>query len=275
LRGIEVSDDTVEKLCKSCNILEKIDISECHKLTEKSIASIVQYASKLKILKAAFCKLCINDKTLKYISSLDNLSVLDVSYCLNVTDEGLMNFNSSKSIFNELYLNGLDNISSVGATAIMSKSLKKLIVLEISSCNPEKFKIDFCETMSLCPLLEVLDISGMTNVNDEGLTFFYQMSKEREKAKEICTFENLRELKFNLLDKITDDALLKITAKNRKIDTLELIKCINLTEVGILATVKSLVCLKKLNLNLIPDISPETLEDIKKVKPNIVIIRYL
>ena len=256
MRGIEVSDDTVEKLCKSCNILEKIDISECHKLSEKSISAIVQYTTKLRILKAAFCKYCINDKTLKYISSLDNLSVLDISYCSNVTDEGLIHFNTSKSILNELYLNGLENISSIGVTSIMNKSLKKLIVLEIASCNPEKFKIDFCETMSLCPLLEVLDISGMSNVNDEGLTFFYQMSKEREKAREECTFENLKELKLNLLDKITDDALLKIVAKNKKIDTLELIKCTNLTEVGILAAVKMLVCLKKLNLNLIPDISP-------------------
>lgn len=113
--------------------METLDISMCRNLTEKTGTFIAENCPNLKTLKAAYCLLIINDSTLKSITSnCKQLSSLDISYCKDLTDEGLDALAQSKQSYQELLINGLGNISSIGVIGILRNSYDTLKILEMA-----------------------------------------------------------------------------------------------------------------------------------------------
>lgn len=86
---------------------------------------------------------------------------------------------------------------------------------------------------------------------------------------------NLQTFKINGLDKITDEATVRICIKNKKLDCLELCKCDKLTPDGIDQIIKALNCLKTINVNLIPKVTPTALQEALDLRPNLKLITYI
>ncbi len=84
---------------------------------------------------------------------------------------------------------------------------------------------------------------------------------------------NLQLLRLNGLDKITDDATTKFCIRNRKLESLELCKCAALTVAGIDLIIKSMNCLRSLNINMIPKIKLEELKEGMSQRPNLKVIQ--
>lgn len=141
LRGLNVTDETVESVIGQCKQLESLDISQCLRLTEATGKKIADCAA-LRTLKAAYCVAVITDGTLKNIGiSCKLLSFLDISYCKLVTDEGLEEFSHSKRSYSGLLLNGLENLTTIGLVAVLRNSYDTLEHLEVSLLDPVLFPL--------------------------------------------------------------------------------------------------------------------------------------
>lgn len=84
---------------------------------------------------------------------------------------------------------------------------------------------------------------------------------------------NLQLLRLNGLDKITDEATTKFCMRNKKLEVLELCKCAALTAPGIDLIIKSLNCLRSININMIPKIKLEELKEGLEQKPNLKVLQ--
>ena len=81
-------------------------------------------------------------------------------------------------------------------------------------------------------------------------------------------------LRLNGLDKLTDEPTSRLCARNTHLEVLELCKCTALTIAGIELIIKSLNCLKKFNINMIPGIKLETIKETLEQKPNLKVLQF-
>lgn len=75
--------------------------------------------------------------------------------------------------------------------------------------------------------------------------------------------------------KLTDHALIKLCNSSHVLESLELTKCEALTEYSIDMIIKNVLTLKFIDLNCIPAITPQALEQLRQTKPELLIRRYL
>ena len=142
MRGLDVTDETINSIVKQCKGLERLDISLCSKLTEASGISIGENCVKLVSLKAGHCKKAITDNVLRLIGrTCKALSELDISYCKSITEEGLESFLPSKHSFSILILNALEKIEAFVLIEIIKNSTTKLEHLELAFLDPVTFYV--------------------------------------------------------------------------------------------------------------------------------------
>jgi hypothetical protein len=84
----------------------------------------------------------------------------------------------------------------------------------------------------------------------------------------------LDNLKLNGLDKITDEATKRFCTKNKRLENLELCKCDKLTPQGIEDIIIGLNCLTFINVNLIPKVTAEALQDTLDTKPKLKFLTF-
>ena len=133
--------------------------------------------------------------------------------------------------------------------------------------------------LAKCKEIKVLDLSGNSALTDTTLS---AMSKGRKLVYLILVVnanheplgpENLKELKLNSLELITDNALLKLLILNKGLEKLELCKC-SLIEDNILTGVtNTLICLRIIDINWCPLITQEAIDKANRTRPALRIIR--
>ena len=91
---------------------------------------------------------------------------------------------------------------------------------------------------------------------------------------QVIGLQNLRIVKLNGLSKITNNSLIALCKGLQFLEHLELARCDSITEFSVNTIIASLNSLQFIDLNFIPAITPKELEEIRKVKPNLLIRRY-
>ena len=123
--------------------------------------------------------------------------------------------------------------------------------------------------LAKCSKLKVLDLTGLTSITNEGIYAFLAEEKGVEQG-----VLGLRKLKLSGVDKITDHPISKFCCRNRGLEVIELCKCSGLTLSSIEQIVKTLNCLKVLNVNMIPKLNLNSLKDILEQKPWLKVIQF-
>lgn len=137
LRGLDVTDSTIESITSECKVLQSLDISHCKKLTEAAGKLISKNCENLLVLKAAHAPNVISDATTNLIANgCKALNHLDISYCRSVTDEGLEGFAKNKHSFKSLLINALSNLSAMGVIGLVRNSSRTLECMEMSFMSP-------------------------------------------------------------------------------------------------------------------------------------------
>lgn len=84
----------------------------------------------LEALQLSGCNDAVDDGVCGKIASLANLSMLDLSRAKQVTDEGLGHFENKKLPLQQLCVNGMTGISSVGLNFLIGSCTETLFDLE-------------------------------------------------------------------------------------------------------------------------------------------------
>jgi hypothetical protein len=85
----------------------------------------------------------------------------------------------------------------------------------------------------------------------------------------------LRVIKLSGLVKLGDHTLMKLTSTSKVIEHLELTKCELLTEYSLENILKTVHSLSFIDLNGIPAVTPQVLDNLKAIRPDLLIRRYM
>jgi len=196
---------------------------------------------------------------MQLLSSLQNLTFLDISFARLVTDGGLHAFSEQRLPLKRLFISGLKLASAAGLAHVVHSCQATLKVLECAYMDQETIGGGgaLCQVISMCFNLEELDLTGCSSVGDEGINALPkgEVKNEELRVMELIGLHKLRILKLGGLFKITDHPILKLTATSRVLETLELTNCALLTEYSIENIIKQTPSLKLLDLNGIPAIT--------------------
>ena len=176
-----------------------------------------------------------------------------------------------------LFINGLKLATSVGLSHIIHCCQKSVKVLECGYMDQETLNGQFCQAISMCFNLEELDLTGCSNVGDDGINLLPkgEVKNEELRVMEVIGLHKLKILKLGGLVKVTDHPLLKLTQTSHVLEHLELTNCALLTEYSIENLIKQTPTLHLLDLNGIPVITQPKLEELRLIKGDLLIKRYL
>ncbi|XVF35268.1 hypothetical protein REPUB_Repub18cG0131000 [Reevesia pubescens] len=128
LKSLSLKRSNMAQAALNCPLLNLLDISACHKLTDAAIRSAVTSCSQLESLDMSNCS-CVSDETLREIAhTCANLHVLNSSYCPNISLESVR-----LPMLTVLKLDNCEGITSASMAAIAYSSM--LEELELDNCH--------------------------------------------------------------------------------------------------------------------------------------------
>ncbi|KAL8504921.1 hypothetical protein ACS0TY_016207 [Phlomoides rotata] len=130
-----IADSSISAIASGCPDLETITISYCHFITDRSLMSLSK-CSKLKTLEARGCYLITRDGLAAVAKGCKLLSKLDIKYCHNVDDFGMIplaRFSQNLKQINLSYTSvtdvGLLTLASIGC-------LQAITILHFAGLTP-------------------------------------------------------------------------------------------------------------------------------------------
>ena len=238
---LKLTDDSLKTIALRCPELRSIEIASCVEVTPKGIIDVLINCPNLLYLNVSRCENLFNfsnystDITLSIIFS--ELRYLDLSFCSSLTDEDLRYLIARTPSLEYLYLRQCDCISSVGIETIAT----------------------------LCPNLKEISLNDCVNVTDHGVVKLLSRCRAlRYISLAKCPITNtaleqiannpatngdtyLRHLNLNECEYITDTAIMKISASCPRLRSLDIGKCIRLTDASLYGLSRC-VLLRRLNL---------------------------
>ncbi|XP_075812434.1 F-box and leucine-rich repeat protein 13 [Microtus pennsylvanicus] len=212
--------DSAFKALSSCN-LQKIRFEGNKRITDACFKYIDKNYPGINHIYMVDCK-TLTDSSLKSLSVLKQLAVLNLTNCVRISDTGLRQFLDGPASIRLRELN-LTNCTLLGDTSIvkLSERCPNLLYLSLRNCDHlTDIAIEFITSM--LSLISV-DLSG-TLITNEGLSTLSRHKRLRELSLSEC---------INITDvgiRITDGGLEALSAKCHYLHILDISGCILLTD---------------------------------------------
>ncbi|KAI6241499.1 Leucine Rich repeat-containing domain protein [Aphelenchoides fujianensis] len=279
LKGCEnIQDSAMRSFTAKCPNIEALTLRKCKHITD----STCEYLGRTLDLENCTQ---ITDYSLKFIGAsqstasaraVPRLMELNISYCTNITDDGI-----------ELLFRGCPNLTSFiakgcdGLTANcfhgLNKQMSQLQTLNLLACSA--INDDTVELIAnSCPHLEYLCLSKCKEITDRGINALanncFALNWPSARTSRTWAFvalsKNCHELERMDLEDcvlITDTALLSLNNGCPNLNSLTLSHCENLTDhslAELCSTHKD--CLRVLELDNCPNITDAALEHVRPVE---------
>lgn len=87
--------------------LRTVDLCDCEGLQQTALQLMLRRNPQLEQIQLSGCVNAVDDKAMRLISNQPGLEFLDISYCSQVTDNGLVHFADKTLPLTAVYINGL------------------------------------------------------------------------------------------------------------------------------------------------------------------------
>lgn len=193
--------------------LSKVRIEGNSRITDASFKLLSKHCSNLSHVYMADCQK-ITDNSLKAMSSLKNIFVLNAADCVRISDPGIRNFveGSSGGKIRELNLTNCIRVSDISLLRI-SQRCHSLTYLSLRYC--ENVTDSGIELLGNMDSLISIDLSG-TSISDQGLAALGANS-------------NLKELIVSECLGITDIGIQKFCQQAKDVERLDISHCLYIT----------------------------------------------
>uniref|UniRef100_A0A8C2QPE6 F-box and leucine-rich repeat protein 13 n=1 Tax=Cricetulus griseus TaxID=10029 RepID=A0A8C2QPE6_CRIGR len=234
--------DCAFKALTSCN-LKKIRFEGNKRITDACFKYIDKNYPGINHIYMVDCK-TLTDSSLKSLSVLKQLTVLNLTNCIRISDAGLRQFlDGSVSVkIRELNLN---NCSLVGDPAIVKLSERCTNLHYLSLRNCEHLTDLAIECIANMQSLISIDLSG-TSISHEGLALLSRHRKLREVSLSECTnitdmgirafcrsSMNLEHLDVSHCSQLSDDIIKAVAIFCTQITSLNIAGCPKITDGGL------------------------------------------
>uniref|UniRef100_A0A8C2FV30 Leucine rich repeat containing 29 n=1 Tax=Cyprinus carpio TaxID=7962 RepID=A0A8C2FV30_CYPCA len=256
LRGCkELTDYSMETLCKHQNGLKRLDLSACTELTSRTVLAVATELKELRSLSLSQ-DWKITDKGLAELMMLPCLRSLDLSECLHVSGADLVKGLSSPQPRAQLETLSLRNCAYIrdavmfSLTQLLSRNLREL---DLTSCVCLT-DLSFHAITTYLPALVVLRLGWCKEISDWGLLGMVEPTKncdprDKEEKPRLVTEEDLGAFRDQ-----EGASLLAL----RGLQELDLSACSRLTDTSITQVLR-FPDLQRLSLSMLPEISDDSL----------------
>uniref|UniRef100_A0A8C7XBN7 F-box and leucine-rich repeat protein 2 n=1 Tax=Oryzias sinensis TaxID=183150 RepID=A0A8C7XBN7_9TELE len=270
LRGcLSVGDASMKTFAQNCRNIEVLNLNGCTKITDSTCLSLSKFCSKLRQLDLTSCVSISNHslKALRY--SFPNLEILspfpltcnekkitdgcrmletlNLSWCDQITRDGLVSLCRGCHKLQVLCVSGCGNITDASLTAL-GLNCPRIKILEAARCSHvtdagftvlarnchelEKMDLEECILVTdntlvqlsiHCPRLQALSLSHCELITDDGI---------RALSSSTCGQERLTVLELDNCPLITDVTLEHLKSCHR-LERIELYDCQQVTRAGI------------------------------------------
>ncbi|GCB62436.1 hypothetical protein scyTo_0014495 [Scyliorhinus torazame] len=215
LASPHVSDAAIKALVHGKRI-GKIKIEGNQHISDASFKIISKTCPNLNHIYVSDCPR-ITDSSLKSLSTLKNVVVLNFSDCIRITDSGIRSFleGPSASKIKELNLSNCILISDLSLLKVVQRC-QSLTHLRLRYCG--RLTDSGIEWLGNMPTLITIDLTG-TNIQEQGFGGFAQNAKLKELILAECSAVN-------------DIGLQKFYTKVTNLEYLELTHCILVSDMS-------------------------------------------
>ncbi|XP_053685766.1 F-box/LRR-repeat protein fbxl-1-like [Sabethes cyaneus] len=273
-----IKDPGIIDILQKHTHLVHLDLTSFLNLTDFALIAIAHSMPLLKTLKLNGCWL-LTDFGIAEIQKLRKLTVLDLSDCDRVTDDGFLKAIVEQKRINmrELYLSMLPGITESVILKICL-ALNNLTVLDLcgSDCiNDTSIQYVFCYLSRM----QVLRLNGCVKISDAGLTGVELQRAaieiwESQQTFSIDMLRGLQELQISGCFKVTDFAL-KQSFQLLELREVNLSHCVHITEEGIESMVKNCPSLESIDLSDCYHINDTCIDLICKHLPRISVLKLV
>ncbi|XP_028779543.1 F-box/LRR-repeat protein 3-like isoform X2 [Neltuma alba] len=230
-----VDDVGLRFLEKGCPLLKAIDVSRCDFVSSSALTAIVGGHSSLVQIDAGYCLVELSLSLVECMKNLKNLTVVRIDG-VQVSDLALQIIGTSCKSLLEIGLSKCVGVTDTGITQLVCgcDSCPHLVCLKLESCNMVTEE-SFYDLGSRCLLLEELDLTECSGINDRALKYLSRCSK-------------LLTLKLGLCTNISDVGLAYIGCNFPKLVELDLYRCACIGDDGLAALATG--CKLLINLNV-------------------------
>nr|XP_060635563.1 F-box and leucine-rich repeat protein 13 [Anolis sagrei ordinatus] len=276
--------DTAFKALAECKLV-KMRIEGCNRVTDQSFKVINKFWPKIKHICVADCPK-ITDVGLKLIAALENITILNLSHCIRISDAGIKTFvdGHSGSRIRELILANCSYVSDIAVSKIAQRC-HSLIYLNLSHCRA--VTDSGVEALIMMPSLAYINISGI-DVTDQALETLGRLSKLKEiiisecqhisdgGIKRFCVdLKRLDYMDFSFCHQLSNHSLKNLTFNCRKITTLSMAGCTKISDVGIQFVAAGCSFLHYLDISGCLNITDKGLRFLLKGCPQLRILKML
>jgi len=233
----------------------------------------------LQEIQLSGCSNAITDSIVTQIATkFPHLYFLDISFADKLTDAGLKAFEGKKLGIEYLTINGVGNISSEALTWVIDSVSDCVRELEIAMLMQPQMQSHFANSLGRCYQLEFLDMSGDSNVDDTLLMQMQRNMIQKEDENENRPFyrglQHLHTAKIGGIQ-ISNMNLSNLVKIAPNIEHLELTKCTNLSDIGVIELLRVQgKTLKFLDINYIPDLKWPFFDELRNNYPDLLIRRF-
>jgi F-box and leucine-rich repeat protein 2/20 len=202
-------------------------VSHCKKITDKGLVTVASRCHNLRSLCLTGCRL-VTDSLLQTLSrDCLKLEELVLSSCPKITDSGLCHLSEGPHHIKTIDVSKCTNVGDLGVGKIISSSAESLVSVKLLDC----YKVTDVTVFALaksCPNLEILVIGGCYDVTDESL-----------RALVVGCGENIKSLRLDGCEKLTDLSLKTVISKCKNLVALDIGSCDKVTDVTFKTLIKN------------------------------------
>ena len=229
-----ITNPVFAQVFKYMHDLQRIDLTDCDGLLPTACNLLIDNNRGLSYIQLSGCNKGVDNEVMKNIALLlqNSLNFLDISYCKNVTDEGLAHFTGKTYPLDSLIINGVNGISGPGVKQLLLSFTDTLLDFEAAINDQDAFNSSFFETLGQCYNLETLDVSGSKGIDDDGGRHITNATVTVGNESVKPGLQYLHTLKVNA-STISDATLPLLIKAMPNLEHVELCKCEQIGEFGI------------------------------------------
>ncbi|KAF2432036.1 RNI-like protein [Tothia fuscella] len=259
--GSQVSDGTLAPF-EQCNRIERLTLTNCTKLTDLSVAKMVNGNRSLLALDVT-CMEGVTDVTMEAVANnCFRLQGLNITSCRKVTDDSLVQVARSCRHLKRLKFNDCRQLTAKSIIAF-ADNCRQLLEIDLHGCsqveddavtalinegpNLRELRLAHCTRLTDSAFLNlprdikfeslrILDLTDCTELQDSGV------------QKVIEAAPRLRNLVLAKCRQITDRAVVAITKLGKNLHYIHLGHCARITDAGVIQLVKHCTRIRYIDL---------------------------
>eukprot|EP00026_Physarum_polycephalum_P004574 Phypoly_transcript_04596.p1 GENE.Phypoly_transcript_04596~~Phypoly_transcript_04596.p1 ORF type:complete len:517 (+),score=40.15 Phypoly_transcript_04596:553-2103(+) len=253
---MRITAEGVTAVAHQCTLLESLSINKCKQLNNDSVVAILTHSKNLSVLDLAFLDQ-VTDEAFVNMPSMPSLVTLDMKGMHRITDATVKKVALNTPNLQVWILWKCSNITDEGVTAI-GNNCHLLTHIQLTDCS--RITDKGVQELALgCPLLTTILLGGWATISDEGIKVLSTHCK------------SLRTIDLGGLVSITNHSLRYLGESCPNLYSVTLYDCKSVTEDGIHNLVKSSPTLQRLDMGGKTGMTPQQIAQITSHYKN----RYL